>query len=194
MNQFNHMNGFVRPVLLNRDSPLFQAFQSPQQQAMSGQLKPGQPRNQQVIYPPNKQTNNLNETLCLENFICPSNLPSNAKNANKSYCNACCMDLPLVYLDEHLRTSKHFNNRKRLNNQLLAVNLFQISKHYSPSLTDYLNKSFVNYNAFTSLKLLGLYFDWIPISKRLTVVRPAFISLISISRPRHQTTTSSRTC
>lgn len=189
MNQFNHMNGFVRPVLLGHDSPLFQVLQSPPQQPMMpvrmkpghmkpGQLKPGQLRQQQVAQQQaNKQANNVNETTCLENFICPSN----AKNSNKSYCNACCMDLSLVQLDEHLRTSKHFNNRKRLNNQLLAVNLFQISKHYTLSLTDYLNKSFANYNAFTSLKLLGLYLQ--VTAYRLSLSLALFYAHVSIPPP-----------
>ena len=148
MNQFNHINGF-RPILLARDSSQLQAFQN-RQQSLPVQLN-GQLVNPQIIHQQTNQLNSLNDSICLENFICPFN----AKHPNKVYCNACCMDLPLAYLDEHMRASQHFKNRKRLNNQLLAVNLFQISKHYSQALSDSLNKSFVNYNAFTSVKLLG---------------------------------------
>lgn len=149
MNQFNHMNR-IRPVLINRDSPQFQGFPSPPQ-SMPVRLN-GQLLNQQTLQQQTIQLNSLNDSICLENFICPSH----AKQPNKVYCNACCVDLPLTALDEHLRTSKHFNNRKKLNNQLLAVNLFQISKHYSHELMVSLNRSFVNQSAFTSVKLLGI--------------------------------------
>lgn len=102
-----------------------------------------------------RQQAKSSETIWLENFV--TDLSPQKANSPKKYCNACCTEVSTIGLDEHLRSNKHFSNRKKLNNQLLAVNLFQISKHYNQQLTETLHKTFISYEAIKAVKLLGLY-------------------------------------
>jgi len=101
-----------------------------------------------------QQQTNSNELIWLENFIISADPKSKSL---KKYCNACCIEISALGLEEHLKSNKHFNNRKKLNNQLLAVNLFQISKHYNKNLTDSLLLLFKNYESVKAVKLLDYY-------------------------------------
>lgn len=87
----------------------------------------------------------------LENFIC--SLPDSAN----FYCNACCLELLPKFIDDHLRKRIHLNSKKKLNNQLLAVNLFQISKHYDQQLTNSLERNFLNFESDKQSKISGIY-------------------------------------
>ena len=160
MNNLNNDFPLNQPIL-NRNS-FIQTFQNvqpvPNVQMMQTQLNPSTAAAANPLSQLNQinQLNNSNFDLyCLENFICPLN----SKDSIKSYCNACCSELFIAGLEDHLKSNKHFLNRKRLNNKLLAVNLFQISKHCNQQLTDSLKRSFVSYDSFKAVKEIGTYFN-----------------------------------
>lgn len=113
---------------------------------------------------PNHVNNNLikltnqpknREQFFLENFI--YQLP-NTLSISLFYCNACCVEIVPAHVAHHIQMDKHVNAHKRLNNQLLAVNLFQISKHYDQQLTDFLTKNYnKNFKTIKPNKISGKF-------------------------------------